>query len=385
MSQITAHESALSSSDFNPNPLIPLLALARNDSPEIAHKAAWALYRVYVKLIAAGRVRYHGARRKEKLRDEGAGDEDEAKKVSRWMNDRFDEYVETLQGMLRDSEPSLRKSAVSVLLSLLPPLSESLSALDPSQPPVLHIPYLRTLIQALLLSTISLRGSKPHKKSSERTGLGSVQYQNAISGSDVKLANQYVALEGDEDEEEIEEELSPLPKDVAKEVVDKLAAYDDLRWGFFHEISNFINSYTSSLSSQIPPSLASNVIALILPLNNLPKLTEDINEFFCSNMATKPSKVATTSADAVAAKKGKKSKLPGANGPVPSNGLDWMKEFESSSDEDDEEENGGVGGKKRKRALNKKVASGGMHVKIRSVDSHRRVFTECWMSLLELP
>lgn len=104
--QVADLETQLIGTEFDPNPLIPLTALSRHALAEVCHKALWSLYRVWVRYIADGCVRYNGYRRKEVEGEEL----DEGKKVARWLVDRFDEFLDTLQGALRDVEPGLRVS-----------------------------------------------------------------------------------------------------------------------------------------------------------------------------------------------------------------------------------------------------------------------------------
>lgn len=109
LSRIPQLEAQLLAPPYNPNNLIPLLALARSQSPEAVHKAAWALHRVFIAFIAQGRVSY-GAKGK------GKDSEDEVAKVKAWTSERLEEYVQILAGMLRDSEASLRVSSWSQTL-----------------------------------------------------------------------------------------------------------------------------------------------------------------------------------------------------------------------------------------------------------------------------
>lgn len=123
IAKITEYEiqltSAAKKTEFNPNPLIPLTALARHDSPEVVHKAVWALYRAWVKILSDGHLvptaaggQGDAGRTKNGLGDESP--EAAAAAVQKWMMDRLNEYLEILAGLLRDSEPSLRVSLLDV-------------------------------------------------------------------------------------------------------------------------------------------------------------------------------------------------------------------------------------------------------------------------------
>lgn len=126
IAKITEYETQLTSAakktEFNPNPLIPLTALARHDSPEVVHKAVWALYRAWVKILSDGHLvpTAAGGQGDAGRTKNGSGDESPeaaAAAVQKWMMDRLNEYLEVLAGLLRDSEPSLR---VSLILYVCP-------------------------------------------------------------------------------------------------------------------------------------------------------------------------------------------------------------------------------------------------------------------------
>ena len=110
LARIQTLETACTSSTYDPNPLIPLLALSRHASPEVVHKAIWALHRVFVRYVNEGRVGgivdglvVRGAR---ESGEDGLG----AGEVKGWVRDRLLEYIEILGGLLRDSESALRVS-----------------------------------------------------------------------------------------------------------------------------------------------------------------------------------------------------------------------------------------------------------------------------------
>lgn len=103
LNQVVKLEAAFLSPPFDPNPLLPLLALAQHQAPEIVHKAIWALHRVFIQFINDGEVGTVKG-----LRLEGVAAEEED--VRGWVRDRLLEYVDILGGLLRDSEPGLRVS-----------------------------------------------------------------------------------------------------------------------------------------------------------------------------------------------------------------------------------------------------------------------------------
>lgn len=108
--QVATLESSLLADLSNPNYLLPLLNLARHASPEVVHKAIWALHRVFIPLISSGRV---GGLVSTSIRSR-KGDEQDAtevgsgKEVKIWVRERLVEYLEILGGLLRDSEAALR-------------------------------------------------------------------------------------------------------------------------------------------------------------------------------------------------------------------------------------------------------------------------------------
>lgn len=101
-------EAACTAQSYNPNPLIPLLALSRHEQAEVVHKAIWALHRVFVKYIAEGRVGgITETSRRQVSEDDGEEVEKEGN-VKGWVRDRLLDYVEVLASLLSDTEPSLR-------------------------------------------------------------------------------------------------------------------------------------------------------------------------------------------------------------------------------------------------------------------------------------
>ncbi|WVQ89831.1 hypothetical protein IAS59_003595 [Cryptococcus gattii] len=103
--QIQKLEVSLSTDDFNPNPLLPLISFARHNDPEVVHKAVWALHRVFIRYIAGGKVAgLSGDLVTPAKKPEIEGDVD----VKGWVRERLLEYVEVLGGLIRDAEPALR-------------------------------------------------------------------------------------------------------------------------------------------------------------------------------------------------------------------------------------------------------------------------------------
>lgn len=205
-------ENTLLSAPFDPNPLLSLLALARNPSPEIVHKAVWALHRVFIRFIDDGRVGTITGFRSGRNHETVDGEDD----VRGWVRERMMDFLEILGGLMRDPEialgvcfrfflwlcealiTTLQNSALPLLFSLLPPLSSSISQFGQQ---TIHTPYFRIILNYLLDPPPSLRG-----------------------------ADADTSLMPDNQGEGV------LPLDVLKMAYEEYwAKYDDLRWAFFRE------------------------------------------------------------------------------------------------------------------------------------------------------
>lgn len=102
--QVQKLEESLSAKPADPNPILPLLSLARHAQPEVVHKAVWALYRVFGQQLAQGRVGGITGVKEKKSSEVSGG------KVKSWLRDRLLEYAGVLGGLLHDSEAALRVS-----------------------------------------------------------------------------------------------------------------------------------------------------------------------------------------------------------------------------------------------------------------------------------
>ncbi|WVF70372.1 hypothetical protein IAT40_005162 [Kwoniella sp. CBS 6097] len=349
LAQIAKLESTLTEGPYDPNSLLPLLTFARNDSPQVVHKAVWALHRIFIKFIGEGRVGGLSGdltvknSKEVEVVDNGVGEVegDEEREVRSWVRERLLEYVEILGGLVKDIEPALRSSSVPLLFSLLAPLSTAASTTTP----LIHIPYFRLILNYLYNPSPSLRGAKPK-------GNG--------AGWKVVVANQ------------AGEEQNALPTDVAKIVVDDFwAKYDDIRWAFFRESANLLQTSPETVSDP------TNLLSQLLPLTNLPKQAEDINAFYIPSFSTPPS--GNKKAKKGGLKKGKgKTRYTGEVDALP----DWMAEYESSGSEDEsdnETENGKKGSKKRTRQRTSQMS---VHASVYSVVSHTTWYTTLWENVL---
>ncbi|ADV22769.1 U3 small nucleolar RNA-associated protein 19 [Cryptococcus gattii E566] len=329
--QIQKLEVSLSTDDFNPNPLLPLISFARHNDPEVVHKAVWALHRVFIRYIAGGKVAgLSGDLVTPAKKPEIEGDVD----VKGWVRERLLEYVEVLGGLIRDAEPALRSSSIPLLFSLLAPLSASASSTR-----IIHIPYFRLLLHYFIFPRQSLRGAKPKQKG---------------PGWKIVAANQ------------CEDEAGVLPDDVAGIVSGEFwAAYDDIRWAFFKEAAQLAQT------SLITPH-SDNLLTLTLPLTNLPKVPADINTFYLPFFSSPPpdsnSTATAKKSRSVRAKKGKAKAEVDA---LP----EWMKAYESSDSESDSEVQSG----KRKRTRTSQLS---IHASIYSILSQTSVYTSLWESIL---
>lgn len=217
-------EAELLEATHNPNPLVPLLSLARHSDPEVVHKSIWALYRVFIKLIPQGHLAGVGLNAFD--RTKVVSKNDETKMVKRWFEERLYDYADILAGLLRDVEPSLRKSACSLIFSLLPPLSAHLS--EHMARPIIATAYLRFIVDALLFPTLSLRGATPASSNSVSSG-PTLKAENAAHWMVVKANQHFTKVKG--------ANSSVLHPDVVHDVSKKLADYDDLRWATYKALS----------------------------------------------------------------------------------------------------------------------------------------------------
>lgn len=217
--RIAKLEAKLTADPSDPNPLLPVIQLARHASPQVVHKAVWALHRMFILLIGQRRVAELEASRAEEIDP-----------VKAWAKDRLDEYIDILASLLRDEEEALRvsrlagalaaqslnrqASGLKLLFALLPAFSAAISG--PSRK-VVHMPLLRRILTATLDPEPSMRGAQ-------------VRDRSAASSST------HTSPWTIDSESQIDLESGILPDDVTQLLAEEYwAKYDDLRWAFFRE------------------------------------------------------------------------------------------------------------------------------------------------------
>ncbi|KIY53953.1 CBF-domain-containing protein [Fistulina hepatica ATCC 64428] len=288
------------------NPLVDLLQLA-NSARDVEHisKAIYVLYRLFVTIISAGRL-------------DVSGDE-AAKIVKTWIWDQLSAYVSLLSGLLKDSEATLRISALQILLSLQKHLSVQSS--KASSTPQFHVSHFKRVVSALLSCPSSAR--------------------NGYAPSDGGIAS-----------------------DILTQFYDTwFSVYDDIRWFFLRESATLLNNHPDN--TDIPL----NLLVVLERLNKFPTEVTDINEWWVPDLGTNPpkpkkSKKATNDNDSDTSD----AEAEGEAG----DDDDWRKFFD---DEDDEK-------MKKAKTPAARLHKLTVHQSLHSLSSHRAVFTRTWLSLL---
>ncbi|KAJ8516405.1 hypothetical protein ONZ45_g6274 [Pleurotus djamor] len=208
------------------NSVVDLLDIAHASlEPQETSKAIYALYRVFVLIIAGGKL------------DVG-GDED-AKVVKTWLWDKLNKFVGLLTCLLKDEEKMLRTSSLQILFSLLKHLSTSLSKSHPT--PQFHINHFRKIVEGLLLCPKSPRSQS--------------------------------------------RELKPntLEDDVRDQFVDTwLSVHDDIRWFFLRESATL-------LSKNPKDAVASeNLLNILSKLTTFPTESAELNSWWIAELGKKP-------------------------------------------------------------------------------------------------
>ncbi|KAG5642180.1 hypothetical protein DXG03_003443 [Asterophora parasitica] len=213
------------------NPLADLLDLAlATKTPSQTSKAIYALYRVFVLIIADDKL--------------GLGGDEAAKVVKAWLWDRLNIYVDYLGGLLKDEEKTLRTSALQILLSLQKHLSTSYTKSTPSQPQF-HISHFRKIVSYLLLCPPSTR---PQENEVLNTNI------------DPDVLHQFYET--------------------------WFSVHDDVRWFFLRESATLLNS----TSPKTAPTLAANLLAVLERLNTFPTEKAELNSWWVAEIGTRPPK-----------------------------------------------------------------------------------------------
>ncbi|KZV69409.1 CBF-domain-containing protein [Peniophora sp. CONT] len=294
------------------NPLADLLDLTFTLSdPALLHKAVYSLYRVFVLVVSEGLL-------------DVRGEDEEARVVRGWLQDRLAAYADFLLSLLKDEEQALRTSALRIALSLLKHLSTSLS--KTSGHPQFHVPFYKRIIEALLVAP------KSHRPGSSNTEPG-------VIASDVCDAF----------------------------VKPSLNVYDDLRWFFLRDCDPIL---AQSLK-QKHAHAHENLLSLLENLDNFPREPKDIKSWWVEEMGAKPPKP----------KKGKGvSTAPEEDDEQPEQANedgeeedDWRKFFDEPSEKDDG---------KKKSTPTARLHKMTVHQSLHALPSHRAVFTRAWLGLL---
>ncbi|KAG2158491.1 CBF/Mak21 family-domain-containing protein [Suillus bovinus] len=287
------------------NPLADLLIMANgsSDAREMS-KAVYSVYRVFVLIITRGML-IHGG-------------DDAAKLVRKWIWEKLDSYVELLVGLLQDEEPSLRKSSLEILFSLLKHLSTSLTKSSSAAQPQFHFAHFKHIVHGLLLCPPSPRSygsSKHHSKT--------------------------------------------MP-DVRENFVEVwFSVYDDIRWCFLREATTVLSKYSSAEN----PHLLDNMLSIMEKLSTFPTDSSELNSWWVEELGIKPQKYKNVKGDA----EDDAAELVDENDED-----DWRKFFDEDSNAKDVKKNGVKG---RAYTLT-------FHQSLYSLQAHRAVFTRTWLNFL---
>ena len=107
-----------------------------------------------------------------------------------------------------------------------------------------------------------------------------------------------------------------------------------------------------------------NLLALLLPLTNLPRVQADLNTFFIPSISTPPSSTSSTPTKKARVKKSKIVE--------PESLPDWMATYDSDPSSDDE-----AGTKKRQRPSQLSI-----HASVHSIPSHQTLYSTLWETVI---
>ncbi|KAI0788858.1 CBF/Mak21 family-domain-containing protein [Abortiporus biennis] len=257
---------------------------------------------------------------------------EDVKAVRTWISERLHEYVELLCGLLKDEDSSLRTSALQILMSLEKHLSTSVCT--PSNPQF-HISHFKQIVRALLICPPSPRCHSSKRKK-----------------TDVD----------DEDEGRIDSDVRDL-------FMDKwLSESDDIRWFFLREAGTFLNSYDRKAHPLVPV----NLLSLLEKLNTFPTDASELNTWWVEELGARPPKPKIEDTqdedDQDVVDKPSNEDLEG--------GDDWRKFFEDEPAADVSSD--------KKKTPHARLHKLTIHQSLHSLQSHRAMFTRCWLALLPL-
>ncbi|KAI0332054.1 CBF-domain-containing protein [Cubamyces sp. BRFM 1775] len=233
--------TAAVSSGSSLNPLADLLDIALEaESAAQVSKAIYALYRIFVVIIARGLL-------------SGPDASEEAKAVRTWLLDRLHAFVDFLSGLLKDEEPSLKISALDILFSLQKHLSSALTRIGDVKQPQFHASHFRKIVTALLLCPPSPRAARSKKRKTEE----------------------------DEGEDHV------LDPDVRDHFVNTwFSVNDDIRWFFLRDSAILISKHPYSEAPQLP----GNLLSILERLTTFPTKASELNSWWVEELGTKPPK-----------------------------------------------------------------------------------------------
>ncbi|KAI8998951.1 ribosome biogenesis protein Noc4 [Trametes punicea] len=316
--ELEKHLTAAVSLGSSLNPLADLLDIALEaESAAQVSKAIYALYRVFVTIITHN------------LLSASDGSE-EVKVVRTWLWERLHAFVDLVTGLLKDEEPSLKRSALDILFSLQRHLSSALTRTGSSKQPQFHISHFRKIVSALLLCPRSPR-TLPSKK-------------RKIGG-------------------EVGEERT-LDADVRDHFVNTwFSVYDDIRWFFLRDAAILISKHPYTEAPQLP----GNLLSILERLTTFPTKPSELNAWWVEELGVKPpkpKKSADDDEDEEAATEGE--------GDAEAAEDDWRRFFDDPPPNSAEEEKG----------ISGRVHTLTIHQSLHSLAAHKAMFTRTWLALL---
>ncbi|KAF9810195.1 hypothetical protein IEO21_07080 [Rhodonia placenta] len=302
--------TAAVSNNASLNALADLLDVAL-DLEDASHlcKAIYALYRVFVLII------YNGLLTARHSADENS------RAVHAWLVERLNAYITLLCGLLKDTDSTLKSSALQILFSLQKHLStaatKSSSDGEASQPQF-HMSHFRKIVNALLRCPPSPRDKL----------------------LDADVMNTFLQTLFD--------------------------VYDDIRWFVLREAGTILTTQMGENDSDI----ARNVLSILEGLTTFPTEPSELNTFWVEELSARPPLPKSASTNDESAKGDgaeEENKLPPED--------DWRAFFDQDPAASDVT-------KTKAKASGARVHTLTLHQSLHSLQSHRAVFTRTWLALL---